>query len=90
VSGSIRPVHSFNYKETHHVIPLLYTILKHLIGPGNRFRATLAKIGFVVVMTTTVLIYAPPVGLALVGLSLLFAQADRKKKGRATSRSQPL
>src|SRR5208282_426930 len=46
----------------------------------NRFRATLTKMGFVVVMTAILLVYAPPVGLALVGLSLLFARADRKKR----------
>ena len=46
----------------------------------NRFRATLTKMGFVVVMTAILLVYAPPVGLALVGLSLLFTRADRKKR----------
>ncbi len=44
-TSSIRPVHSFNYKETHHVIRLLYTILKNLIDPLESLSCDAGKNG---------------------------------------------
>jgi len=50
----------------------------------NLFRTLLARIGFVLFMMAILLVYAPPVALVLVGLGLLFAHADKKRRNDVT------